>query len=251
MSDARTREIANEQRFVDHVYERVEAVRAESKELARDGQGRAAAGPSTGLVERDAMVHHAHVAAEGAGRRGGGTRLRPARLRRRRDLSRRPARRARRGPHAVAHRLAGAGRGCVLPGHLGRTDGRGAPAGHHLSRVAGGGPRRRPAHPGRGRRAGRAGRRRAAGRAAPLPRSAHARYRHHDPTGAGRGDPGAGPRGHAHHRRARHRQDPGGTASGGVPALHRPGPVRRRRCPRGRAVDGFHHLHQPRAARPG
>ncbi len=34
-------------------------VRAESKELAREGHRRAAAGPSSGLVERDAMVHHA------------------------------------------------------------------------------------------------------------------------------------------------------------------------------------------------
>ena len=59
LSDARTLEIADEQTFVDRVYERVESVRAQSKELAREAHGRAAAGPSSGLVERDAMVHQA------------------------------------------------------------------------------------------------------------------------------------------------------------------------------------------------
>jgi len=57
--DQRTQEIAREQRFVDRVYARVEAMRAEAKELEREGYGRAAAGPATGLVERDAMVHRA------------------------------------------------------------------------------------------------------------------------------------------------------------------------------------------------
>jgi AAA domain len=57
--DARTKEIASEQRFVDRVYDRVESMRVESKELAREGHGRAAAGPAGGLVERDAMVHRA------------------------------------------------------------------------------------------------------------------------------------------------------------------------------------------------
>jgi AAA domain/Viral (Superfamily 1) RNA helicase len=57
--DVRTQEIASEQKVVDRVYERVESMRAESKELAREGHGRAASGPSSGLVERDAMVHRA------------------------------------------------------------------------------------------------------------------------------------------------------------------------------------------------
>jgi AAA domain len=57
--DARTQEIAAEQKHVDRVYERVEVVRAQAKELEREAQGRAAAGPKTGLVERDAMVHRA------------------------------------------------------------------------------------------------------------------------------------------------------------------------------------------------
>jgi hypothetical protein len=57
--DARTLEIANEQSYVDRVYQRVEVLRRESRELAREGHGRAAAGPATGLVERDAIVHRA------------------------------------------------------------------------------------------------------------------------------------------------------------------------------------------------
>jgi RecA/RadA recombinase len=57
--DARTLEIAREQAFVDRVYARVVAHRAQSRELAREAHGRAVAGPSGGLVERDAMVHHA------------------------------------------------------------------------------------------------------------------------------------------------------------------------------------------------
>jgi hypothetical protein len=57
--DARTQEIASEQKVVDRVYERVESVRVGAEELAREGHGRAAAGPSSGLVERDAMVHRA------------------------------------------------------------------------------------------------------------------------------------------------------------------------------------------------
>ena len=59
MPDARTLEIANEQSYVDRVYQRVEVMRRESRELAREGHGRAAAGPATGLVERDAIVHRA------------------------------------------------------------------------------------------------------------------------------------------------------------------------------------------------
>lgn len=34
-------------------------MRTQAKELEHTGYGRAAAGPATGLVERDAMVHHA------------------------------------------------------------------------------------------------------------------------------------------------------------------------------------------------
>ncbi len=59
MPDARTLEIAAEQTFVDRVYERVESVRIQSKALEREGHGRAAAGPASGLVERDAMIHQA------------------------------------------------------------------------------------------------------------------------------------------------------------------------------------------------
>jgi hypothetical protein len=59
--DARTKEIASEQKFVDRVYERVETLRGQTKELAAEGQARAASGPTSGLVERDAMVHRAAV----------------------------------------------------------------------------------------------------------------------------------------------------------------------------------------------
>jgi len=59
MADARTEEIASEQRLVDRVYERVETMRSRAHGLAREGHRRAVAGPSSGLVERDAMVHRA------------------------------------------------------------------------------------------------------------------------------------------------------------------------------------------------
>ncbi len=55
MSEAE-RQIAIEQQVVEQVYERLEVMRAQAKELKDEGHGRAAAGPRTGLVERDAMV---------------------------------------------------------------------------------------------------------------------------------------------------------------------------------------------------
>src|SRR5881409_2608517 len=57
--DVRTLEIAAEQQVVDRVYARLEGMRAEAGALAGEGHRRAAAGPVTGLVERDAMVHRA------------------------------------------------------------------------------------------------------------------------------------------------------------------------------------------------
>jgi hypothetical protein len=57
--DARTQEIAAEQRVVDRVYDLLEGMRAQAHALADEGHRRAAAGPVTGLVERDAMVHRA------------------------------------------------------------------------------------------------------------------------------------------------------------------------------------------------
>ncbi|HZN17699.1 MAG TPA: UvrD-helicase domain-containing protein, partial [Micromonosporaceae bacterium] len=59
MPDVRTQEIAAEQQVVDRVYERLEGMRAQANALAGEGHRRAAAGPVTGLVERDAMVHRA------------------------------------------------------------------------------------------------------------------------------------------------------------------------------------------------
>ncbi|MFI5912096.1 HelD family protein [Dactylosporangium sp. NPDC051541] len=59
MPDLRMREIAAEQQVVDHVYRLLDAKRAQAGALAGEGHRRAAAGPLTGLVERDAMVHRA------------------------------------------------------------------------------------------------------------------------------------------------------------------------------------------------
>ncbi|WP_308167573.1 HelD family protein [Catellatospora tritici] len=56
MPDVRTQEIAIEQNVVDRVYERVEVMRTQARALAREGHERATAGPTTGLVERDALV---------------------------------------------------------------------------------------------------------------------------------------------------------------------------------------------------
>ncbi|BCJ56721.1 HelD family protein [Micromonospora endophytica] len=61
MSDVRAQEIAAEQRIVDRVYELLEGMRERANDLAGEGHQRATGGPSTGLVERDAMVHRAAV----------------------------------------------------------------------------------------------------------------------------------------------------------------------------------------------
>ena len=64
----------------------------------------------------------------------------------------------------------------------------------------------------------------------------HARHRRDHPARAGRGDPLPRLRRDDRDRRPGHRQDRGGPAPGGVPALLRPQPVRRRRHPGGRPV---------------
>ncbi len=62
-SDARgelaRREIAEEQEFVDTVYDQLEASTLAAQALAREGHGRARLGHEGGLVERDAMVFQA------------------------------------------------------------------------------------------------------------------------------------------------------------------------------------------------
>ena len=55
MSEAQ-RQIAIEQQVVDRVYERLQVMRAQARDLAEEGHRRATSGPLTGLVERDAMV---------------------------------------------------------------------------------------------------------------------------------------------------------------------------------------------------
>jgi DNA helicase IV len=57
----RESEIAAEQRHVDRVYARVEALRSQAQRLQRDGLRLARARTPGSLVERDAMVHHAAV----------------------------------------------------------------------------------------------------------------------------------------------------------------------------------------------
>ena len=52
-------EIAQEQKFVDLVYEQLERSTKNAQELAREGHGRAHLGHEGGLVERDAMVFQA------------------------------------------------------------------------------------------------------------------------------------------------------------------------------------------------
>ncbi|HEX6869890.1 MAG TPA: UvrD-helicase domain-containing protein [Micromonosporaceae bacterium] len=55
MSEAE-HQIAIEQQVVDKVYERLEVMRAQAKQLKEEGHSRATSGPLAGLVERDAMV---------------------------------------------------------------------------------------------------------------------------------------------------------------------------------------------------
>jgi len=52
-------QIAIEQQVVDEVYERLEVMRAQARELKKEGHSRASNGPLTGLVERDAIVLNA------------------------------------------------------------------------------------------------------------------------------------------------------------------------------------------------
>jgi len=53
------RELDYEQRFVDRVYRRLEAAAETARAVAADGHARGRLGNEGGLVERDAMVHHA------------------------------------------------------------------------------------------------------------------------------------------------------------------------------------------------
>ena len=59
VEDLATREVEQEQAFVDRVYVQMEASAAAAKELAREGHARGRLGHDGGLVERDAMVFQA------------------------------------------------------------------------------------------------------------------------------------------------------------------------------------------------
>ena len=56
MSEVTAQQMAIEQQVVDKVYARLEIMREQARALKSEGHSRAVAGPSTGLVERDAMV---------------------------------------------------------------------------------------------------------------------------------------------------------------------------------------------------
>jgi DNA helicase IV len=56
---AEQRELEHEQEFVDQVYRRLEAAADTARAVAADGYARGRLGNEGGLVERDAMVHHA------------------------------------------------------------------------------------------------------------------------------------------------------------------------------------------------
>ena len=190
----RDSEIAAEQRHVDRVYARVEALRVQAQRLQREGYRLAGARTPGSLVERDALVHYAAVRlraldAEYEGLVFGRLDLLTA------SAPHRTVGAARRGPPAARDRLAGARRGAVLPGHGRGPAGRRAPAGDPLHRAPGASTWRttcstpRPtggvAVVGDG-----------ALLATPRPGQVgpHARHRRDDPARAGRGDPGTGRR---------------------------------------------------------
>ncbi|WP_030168763.1 HelD family protein [Spirillospora albida] len=58
------REIAAEQRYVDRAYARLEEMRADARELLREGFRQSLAGTKSSLVDRDAMVHQAALRAQ-------------------------------------------------------------------------------------------------------------------------------------------------------------------------------------------
>ena len=91
---------------------------------------------------------------------------------------------------------------------------------------------------------------RADGAAVPGPRPVDALDRGDHPGRAGHGDPGAQQGRGLDLRRPRHRQDRGGAAPRGVPALHRPAPLRGRRRADRRPQRGLHALHRAGAAQP-
>ena len=153
-------------------------------------------------------------------------------------------------PRLAADRLARAGGRGVLPGHRRRAAGRRTPSGAALHRRHG--PRGRGRAARRQRRDRPADRRRgrADGAAVPGPRPVDALDRRDHPGRAGQGDPRARQGRGRDLRRPRHRQDRGRAAPGGVPALHRPAPLRERRRAGRRPQRGLHALHRAGAALP-
>jgi hypothetical protein len=160
--------------------------------------------------------------------RGAGLRpARPAARARPRAALHRPDRPARRAPRLAAHRLAGARRRGVLPGHRGRAAGRRTPPGAALRRPKVVGVEDELLDAEARDRAADRRRGRADGAALAGPRPVDALDRRHHPGRAGQGDPRALAQGRrVDLRRPRHRQDGRGAAPRGVPPLHRPPPLR-------------------------
>ena len=104
----RQAEIAAEQRHVDRVYARVEAMRAEAERIQREGHRMARARTPGSLVERDAMVFHAARRLRALDAEYEGLVFGRLDLRRRRGAPHRTAGPARRRTTTAGDRLAGA-----------------------------------------------------------------------------------------------------------------------------------------------
>ena len=247
-------DVPAEQAHVDLAYARLAAMRAAAAARLQDAFGERG-GHLSGRYRARHPGPQQPQPARAAGDRPGVARLRPhrprqpARWRRRREgppgrqrLRRAAARRARprtfhigrlaisdERPGAARCRLAGPDRRAFLPGHRRPPHGPGPPAALPYRRPAGVGPRRRAVRR-RGRRARRRSRPlRAAGAArhpGAVPHRPHARHRGDRPARAGRDHPRPAAGHPGGPGRPGNRQDRGGPAPGGLPALHPPLPSR-------------------------
>ena len=239
---------------MDKVYRQLEVSAAAAQRLAQEGHDRGRLGHEGGLVERDAMVFQAarRIAQLDAAHEG----LVFGRLDMRAELDPQPRYVGRIGlrderPRLAADRLARAGGRGVLPGDRGRAAATSYAAGCCAAPARGSSASRTscstPALEGRHRPADRR-RGRADGPAVPGPRPVDALDRRDHPGRAGQGDPRARPGRRRDQRRPGHRQDRRGAAPRGVPALHRPAPLRERRRADRRSERRLHALHRAGAA---
>ena len=237
---------------MDRVYRQLDRSAAAAQALAREGHGRGRLGHEGGLVERDAMVFQAakRIAQLDAAHEG----LVFGRLDLRAELDPEPRyigriglRDDNRDSLLIDWRAPGGRR--VLPGHGRRAARRRTPPGAALRRPApSSGSRTSCSTPAvetdlPGRRRGRAD-----GAALAGPRPVDALDRRDHPGRAGPGDPRARQGRRLDLRRPRHRQDGRRAAPRGVPALHRPAPLRGRRRADRRPERRVHALHRAGAA---